>query len=798
MADTQNSFTLIAFASAWGSQHGGINAFNADFLAAMALAYYDKMTVICVVNAAKTQEIEAAEGQRVTLLPLPFKPMDAHMGKAQAKAAVEVIAKQGLTYDPENTIWLGHDRITGEAALAATASEGGRSALIHHMSYDHYEAFAENAQTANEKRNHQESLFTQANILLAVGPVLRDALEDMVDGDVNMIIPGLAEIEPKTKAPNTFSMFVSGRLSQDAAKVKQGQLAVAAFAQCYKQAQQQHRPESLLKRPKLLLRGVNFEGATQDNNHYSSSEQNLQKFAEDYANAVINIQPLPYITDRERLFKDLRSASVAAMPSWHEGFGLVGWEAIAAGVPLIISKNSGVYELIAQNHSGFEQALIWPVNVSGQVNDPYFSDTDLEAVKEAINSIANDPQKARDKALRLKEELSVYTWQRCAEKAAGFFGWDMSKLIQNENAKAHLKHIAISGFKSIQSLDLKLNAINILIGANGAGKTNFISLFTFLRNMAGGRLQIFSEKQGRSSTFFHFGPEHTDKITLDLTVANSGYHVEFGNDSRYDKLVFEQEYCTQSNSDETWPIKELTNESGLSNLVKTKKWHVAGVTAKYLNDCRVYHFHDTGETAKFKQATPVAASSYLYNDASNLAAFLYRLKNEYTTYYNDIVAAIQTVTPFFKDFVLTPEGDENQPTLMLLWQHRNNVTPFSASQLSDGTARFICLATLFLQPIKLMPSTIIIDEPELGLHPAALAALADMVKSAAKNSQVICSTQSVTFANQFDPEDFIVVDQHNGASTFSQLNPDELTHWLEDYQMGDIWDKNLIGGRPQW
>lgn len=220
-----------------------------------------------------------------------------------------------------------------------------------------------------------------------------------------------------------------------------------------------------------------------------------------------------------------------------------------------------------------------------------------------------------------------------------------------------------------------------------------------------------------------------------MTVANSGYHVEFGNDSRYERLVFDQEYCTQSNSDETWPIKELTDESGLSNLVKTQQWNIAGLIAKYLNDCRVYHFHDTGETAKFKRATPVDACSYLYNDAS---------------------------------------------------------------QISDGTARFICMATLFMQPPALRPSTIIIDEPELGLHPAALEVLSDIVKSAAKTSQIICSTQSVTFANQFAPEDFIVVEQQKGASIFKHLDPAALEHWLEDYQMGDLWNMNVVGGRPQW
>jgi predicted ATPase len=133
---------------------------------------------------------------------------------------------------------------------------------------------------------------------------------------------------------------------------------------------------------------------------------------------------------------------------------------------------------------------------------------------------------------------------------------------------------------------------------------------------------------------------------------------------------------------------------------------------------------------------------------------------------------------------------------MFRWQHRDHDTPFSANQLSDGTARFICLAVLFLQPPASRPKTIVLDEPELGLHPAALDVLAEIIQSVSKNNQVICSTQSVAFANLFKPEDFIVVDQEHGISTFRRLERNTLEHWLEEYGMGEIWTKNLIGGRP--
>ena len=366
----------------------------------------------------------------------------------------------------------------------------------------------------------------------------------------------------------------------------------------------------------------------------------------------------------------------------------------------------------------------------------------------------------------------------------------------------HLEHIKIKGFKSIKKIDLKMKPINILIGANGSGKSNFISLFSFLRNLSAGQLQTFVEKQGFASSFFHFGPKKTPQITIDISVGMNGYHVQFEHGVANDNLIFKKEYCTIKTSGNLFAVKGSKGESGLLPNAAAESHYVKKYTREYLNKCRVYHFHDTGATAGYKQASDLNSNDYLYADASNIAAFLYRLKNAKNKQYNDayqnILEAIQTVAPYFHDFYLEPKGEEHQEKILLKWLHREHDTPFSAHQLSDGTARFICMATLFLQPSVLRPQTILLDEPELGLHPAALEELAEIVKVTSKESQIICSTQSVTFANQFNAEDFIVVDQHKGASTFKRVDKEALKDWLEDYAMGDIWNKNLVGGRPEW
>jgi predicted ATPase len=188
-------------------------------------------------------------------------------------------------------------------------------------------------------------------------------------------------------------------------------------------------------------------------------------------------------------------------------------------------------------------------------------------------------------------------------------------------------------------------------------------------------------------------------------------------------------------------------------------------------------------------------SKVLQWDASNLAAFLYRLKKHYPPVYRNILNSIQLVAPYFKDFELEPM-EYNQELIVFRWLQKDCEDIFNASQLSDGTLRFICLATLLLQPTELQPATIIIDEPELGLHPFAITIFAELVNKAAFNKQIILSTQSVELLNNFEPEDVIVVDRGKNGSVFKRLDSAKLVDWLEDdYTLGELWNKNILGGR---
>ena len=220
---------------------------------------------------------------------------------------------------------------------------------------------------------------------------------------------------------------------------------------------------------------------------------------------------------------------------------------------------------------------------------------------------------------------------------------------------------------------------------------------------------------------------------------------------------------------------------------------IAGYVVSAMQSWRIYHFHDTSPEAKVKQPCEVHDNRVLKGDASNLAAFLYLLRAQYPDHYRNIVDAVRMVAPFLQDFILEPLA-LNQQMIRLEWKEKGSDHVFGPSALSDGTLRFACLATLLLQPF--LPSTVLLDEPELGLHPYAITLLAELLRSASTKTQVIASTQSTSLVNQFEPQDVLVVEREDGQSVFKRLDKGSMDEWLEDYGLGDLWEKNLLGGRP--
>jgi len=196
-----------------------------------------------------------------------------------------------------------------------------------------------------------------------------------------------------------------------------------------------------------------------------------------------------------------------------------------------------------------------------------------------------------------------------------------------------------------------------------------------------------------------------------------------------------------------------------------------------------------------KKTAVVNDNRFLRSDGANLAAFLYYLKLKHETSYSLIRRTVQRVAPFFDDFLLEPLRLKPD-TIRLEWRHKGSDAYFDASSLSDGSLRFIALATLFLQPEVYRPSVILVDEPELGLHPYAITMLASLIKQASFKTQVIVSTQSPLLLDHFQPEDVLVADRVDGGTQFTRLETVSLATWLENYSLGQLWEKNELGGRP--
>ena len=360
-----------------------------------------------------------------------------------------------------------------------------------------------------------------------------------------------------------------------------------------------------------------------------------------------------------------------------------------------------------------------------------------------------------------------------------------------------LNRITVEGFKSIRKMDLELRSLNVLIGANGAGKTNFVSLFKLLNQIVEGNLQVFVAKAGGADTLLYFGQKVSSEIKIELDFGRNGYKCKLSPSSE-GTLIFAEEACWGQGLvwDQPYNVDlgKGHKESRLREEAISPTHKIARHVLYGLKSWKVYHFHDTSDTAKVKQFVELNDNAMLRPDASNLAAFLYLLHEKHRAHYDSIVETIRLAAPFLADFVLRP-SPLNPETIKLEWRENGSDAYFDANSLSDGTLRFICLATLLLQPM--LPATILIDEPELGLHPYAITLLASMVQSAATKTQVIVSTQSVPLVNQFLPEDIIVVDREEGQSVFRHLERQPLENWLEDYGLGDLWEKNVLGGRPQ-
>jgi predicted ATPase len=369
-------------------------------------------------------------------------------------------------------------------------------------------------------------------------------------------------------------------------------------------------------------------------------------------------------------------------------------------------------------------------------------------------------------------------------------------------SRVEIKNITIKGFKSIRALeDFKPRSVNVFIGQNGAGKSNFISFFKFLSNMLSGtgNLSGYTGLYGGASTFLFDGAERTPQLSANIvlkTVAGLNEYKFRLAHAASDAFIFTEEqfkYTSNGTSENPnwYNLGAGHKESALIHAEATGR--TQGTIKRLLQQLVAYQFHNTTFNSPIRNnKSDISNNWYLEEDGRNLASVLFELRESQNLIYQKIISILHQIVPFFDDFVL-----ENQyGKTYLKWKERNATTTFVATQASDGMLRAMALVTLLCLPPERLPAVMLLDEPELGLHPSAVKTVCDLIEGVAEHCQVFIATQDADMLDQFEPEDIVVVNRNGRESEFRQLNEHELREWIGEYSLSDMWHQNIIGGRP--
>lgn len=372
-----------------------------------------------------------------------------------------------------------------------------------------------------------------------------------------------------------------------------------------------------------------------------------------------------------------------------------------------------------------------------------------------------------------------------------------------------LRRVRIRGLRTIFDSDnVSLGDITVLIGANGAGKSNFVSFFRLVSWMVGsGKLAEYVQLYGPASNLLSDGQDVTRDLSGEIEVQTDAGVYEYAFRLTYaagDRFVYTEErwrFTREGSAPPEWQERGVGHTESQLLAAAENGDETARVIRNLLQRNIVYQFHNTSDTARIRGKWATNDNRYLKEDAANLATVLLRLREDRSEYYHRIIVTIRRILPFFADFEFDPHSRQQ----ILRWGEHFTDRIFDASQAADGMLRVMALCTLLLLPEDELPNTIILDEPELGLHPSAIAILGGLVRSVANDTQVVLATQSPALVDCFEPGDVLIVDRSpapgdNGRqgrkSSFRRLPLDELDEWLEEYTVSELWGKNVFGGRP--
>ena len=349
-----------------------------------------------------------------------------------------------------------------------------------------------------------------------------------------------------------------------------------------------------------------------------------------------------------------------------------------------------------------------------------------------------------------------------------------------------LTRVKISGWKSFREVEIEFGQLNVLIGSNGSGKSNLLSFFDMFRAATERRLKPYWMTHGLAKELMHYGPKHTPKLRFDIQFESVMYSLWLINTT--DGLAGTEHESFSSPAD--FPaVKEIKNDR--REVFESRYvWDL-----ELFDRPRVYQFHDTSIHSRIRGFADLHQTQYLHEDGGNLAAMLYQMQRDEPAHFKEVERQVQSGIPGFSHFVLerAPTGREE---VRLEWIGVESDYPMTPNQLSDGSLRWIALCTLLMQPAAWRPGVILIDEPELGLHPALLERLAGLIHYTSVKTQIIIATQSPFLLNFFEPEQIITIDHDGRESRVQRHTKEGLRDWLEEYSMGELWEKHLLDWQP--
>ncbi|MBE7619746.1 hypothetical protein GL297_08900 [Komagataeibacter sp. FXV2] len=395
---------IVLIATAWGSEEGGINSFNRPFAEGLAFVGGGSVEISCAVTNWTVDAARDAKMAGVLLIPvsgdeekLPLRDccteILAYLTKHRATTTVDV--------------WVGHDVISGEAALKG-AETGGRAVLIHHMDFFDYQNLkGGSGERAAKNHNRQSKLFsTDHAILFGVGTELAASAVRLSAryAQAGILVPGFPTSFRTNTSPNAaLRGIAAGRFTAAVEYLKQSKLAAAGFGQAVKEAGD--------RMPTFDNVSIAFIGV--EPNRVEGGE--LETLVRDRAGKMVNVVASGFELDPIVVTAQLSQSNLAIMPSYREGFGLAGWEAIGCEVPLVLGTETGLYKFIEARLQGAGTGCVYGVRLNGGELD----EDDVTRVAAAIRDVGRNLLKAKSNARRLKKQLVAEvgcTWESTAKQ----------------------------------------------------------------------------------------------------------------------------------------------------------------------------------------------------------------------------------------------------------------------------------------------------------------------------------------------------------------------------------------------